>query len=120
MARAKKTTIQFSLDEEDHSLQAVLKVNGTRLVDVDVQQVPTVIVRHPKAQEDELLDHATYWARRSPKTWSDPATWLDDYIASREEKLMNRIADIRRLLRAMEAHARNANVAKLAQSRLRK
>jgi hypothetical protein len=79
-----------------------------------------VSVCQAKARDDELLDHASYFARRSPGTWHDPVAWLDDYIASREEKLIDRVTEIRKILRMIEGHARNATIAKSVRTRVRK
>ncbi len=120
MARTKKTIFKFALVENHNILHSSLDVNGRRVFEIGQKQVPPVVVRHERAREHELLDHATYWARRSPKTWRNPMAWLDDYIASREEKVVDRVADIRKLLRTIEGLARNANIARSAKSLLRK
>ena len=120
MARSKKTTIEFALAEDHDFLRARLAVNGTRVFDAELSEVPPVTVRQAKAREDELLDHATYFARRSPRTWRNPVAWLDDYIASREEKIVDRITEIRKILRVIDGHVRNASVAKNVRSRVRK
>jgi hypothetical protein len=113
-------TIEFALAEDRNLLSTSLAVNGRCVFDAKLSEVPPVTVRQARAREDELLDHATYFARRSPSTWRDPVAWLDDYIASREEKIIDRVTEIRKILRMIEGHTRNASIAKRVRSRARK
>lgn len=120
MKRIAKKTIRFELAEDGNSLSACLVVNGTCVFDAKLSEVPPMSVRVGKANEHELVDNATYFARRSPSTWQSPAAWIAEYAATRQDKVIDCVAAIRKNLRMIERHALNTSIAKNARSRLRK
>lgn len=120
MKRITKKIIEFAFADDGNSLNARLVVNGTCVFDAKLTEVPSMNVSLGKANEDELVDNATYFARRSPTTWQNPAAWLAEYAASRQENIIDCLSEIRKNLRMIERHALNTSVSKNARSRVRK
>ncbi|HLC41730.1 MAG TPA: hypothetical protein VJO34_08900 [Methylomirabilota bacterium] len=106
MARAKHT-IQFALNEEDDVVRAVLSVDEVLVLNLENQQAPRVIERHPKMNKREFRE----LAERDRGT-GKPAAVLDRYIASREKDMLGHMLDIRKALRRIAGAMRNANIAR--------
>jgi hypothetical protein len=115
----KKKTLEFALTEDDILVRAVLAVDGSRILDFEIEEAPSVTARHPRAGEGELLETAVYWSRRNP-AMGKPAAWLAFYVASREKDVVKQILEIRKALRKIAGAMRNAKMAKKLKKGLEK
>ena len=111
MKRSRTKTIRFALAEDDTCVRVLLAMDGKPILDLEYEQAPKVIVRHPIARPEELFDHARYFAKRNPEM-GDETAWLKRYIASREKDLLTEILTIRKALRKISRIMDNANTAK--------
>jgi hypothetical protein len=100
-------------------VRAVLEVDGVRVFEFENQDAPRVRVRHPKANEKELLEMAEYWSQPKQAYEKSPAAVLDRYIDSRDGDIAKHMLEVRKAVRKMAGAVRNARVAKKAKKSLR-
>jgi len=111
MKRSPKKSIRFTLSEDDACVRVLLAMDGKPILDLEHEQVPPVVVRHPIARAEELLGHAQYFVKRNPEM-GDETAWFKVYIASREKDLLTEIVTIRKALHKIARIMDNANKAK--------
>jgi hypothetical protein len=114
--------LKFVMTEDANSklVRAVLEVDGLRILEFENQSAPRVKVRHPKANEKELLEMAEYWSQPKQAYERSPAAVLDRYIDSRYGDIAKHMLEVRKAVRKMAGAARNARIAKKAKKSLGK
>lgn len=119
MARSDQS-LKFSLTDDGASVRAILVVDGSRILEFENEEASRVTVRHPKANEKELLEMAEWAARHDQSLKGSPVAALDAYVASREKDVAKRMLEIRKALRQIVGSMRNASLAKGVKKRVRK
>jgi len=114
MSKSSELRLNFS-DSKDF-VKAEIIEDDKVIFSFENEEPPSVRVRSPLPNKDEIIESALYWVEKDPN-FSTLESWLDFYSHCREKEIFDEIQDIRKSLKRIKRKAESIKIAKNAYSK---
>lgn len=112
----KKSELRFSLADSKNLVKAEVIEEGKVIFSFENEDPPSVRVRSPLPNKDEIIESALYWVEND-RNFPTLESWIGYYSHCREKDIFNEIQEIRKSLKRIKRKTESIKIAKDAYSK---